>query len=381
VAGGARLQVAADVAARVSLELSDSPGFANSRVIPAGSTGGFHASGRIVGGLPPGRRIHWRPRLERHGTTTIGPVRSFRPLAAATAKPFRIAVAACASQFGPCFDQLAELEPDVFVWQGDLNYPDTHGPLAQTISGYAGIWRDFLANPVLAAISGRGAFAPQRDDHDYAVQDANSTSIPGYPWALGPWEALMNNRKFFRFPAGAAEFWVLDQRRFKSDPDTADGPGKTLLGDRQWRWLARTLRASRARFKVICSPTTVFMPANARDGNWAVGYETERARLLDTISRRVSGTTLFLTGDTHLTGVYDADGHFEVRAAPLGIPKPNDITLVDPAAAQNLRGRPGVVYAGDESHFTVLDVTGSTLSLSLVREDGVVVYSRNLPDR
>jgi hypothetical protein len=236
-----------------------------------------------------------------------------------------------------------------------------------------------LLSPVLS----RTAFAAQRDDHDYGVQDANSTNVGEYPWGLAPWEALVSPRDFYRFPAGAAEVWVLDQRLHKSDPAAPDTPEKTLLGARQRRWLLRTLAASQARFKVICSPTTVFMPANARDGNWAVGFEAERELILDHIQRRVGGTTLFLTGDTHLTGVYDAEGSFEARAAPIGIPTPNDVTLVDPLAAERLRSSPGVVYADDRNHFTMLEVRGrgrrATLDLALVREDGATPYSRRFP--
>ena len=377
VAKGARLQVAADLPSRAAVELSYSPEFDRSWTVPIGRTGHFDAAARTVGGLEPGRRVYWRAHLSRRGRRARGPVRSFRVAPEpGSGRPVRIAVAACGSQFGPIFGHLAAARPDTFVWQGDLNYPDTHGPLAQTVSGYAGIWRDFLANPMLAGVLERAAFAPQRDDHDYGFQDANSTTIPRFPWALGPWRGLMNRRAFYRFPAGAAEVWVLDQRLFKSDPTAPDSVDKTLLGARQRRWLLRTLSASNADFKVICSPCTVFMPANARDGNWAAGFATERELILDHVRRRVGGTTLFLTGDTHLTGVYEGDEGFEVRAAPIGIPKPNDITLVDPLAAERLRGRPGVAYAGDECHFTLLEVDAGRLELSLVREDGAVPYSR-----
>ncbi len=133
--------------------------------------------------------------------------------------PATIAVGACASQFGPIFDQIAAPKPDAFIWQGDLNYPDTIGPLAQTNAGYAGIWRDFLRNPRIAPMLNTTAFAAQRDDHDYGVQDANSTNLK--PWGLAPWEALMERRPYYRFAAGVAEFWVLDQRLNKSDPDAA----------------------------------------------------------------------------------------------------------------------------------------------------------------
>ncbi len=379
--GGAELHIASDLPARAAIELSYSRRFRSARRIEAGRTDAFQAATKTVRGLEPGRRVYWRARLKRHGRVTVGPVRSFR-VPPGRRGATRIAVAACASQFGPIFEHLAEQRPDVFVWQGDLNYPDTHGPLAQTTSAYAGIWRDFLANPLLEPILSETAFASQRDDHDYAAQDANSTLIPDLPWGLAPWESLMSGRTYYRFPAGTAEFWVLDQRLHKSDPESEDGPEKTLLGRRQRRWLLDTLAESRARFKVVCSPCTVFLGGNSRDGNWSNDFETERDLLLDYVDRRVSGTTLFLTGDTHLTGVFDADGRYEARAAPLGIPKPNDITLTDPFAADKLRDQPGVAYAGDEGHFTLIDVSRDELRLQLVREDGATVYEKRFtPNR
>jgi alkaline phosphatase D len=325
--------------------------------------------------------VHWRARVRRAGVETVGPARSFRVLpAAGSPARARIAIGACAAQFGPVFDVLTTWRPDVFVWQGDLNYPDTVGPLAQTVSGYAGIWRDFLANPRLAPLLSRTAFAVQRDDHDYGVQDANSTNL--VPWGLGPWEGLMEARPYYRFTAGLAEVWVLDQRRRKSPPTAPDGPGKTLLGAAQREWLLRTLAESRAPFKVICSPCTLApLAANARDGSWAAGFAHERDLLLSHIARRVSGTTIFVTGDTHWTMVYDNGGLFEARPCPLGIPTPNDITLTQPNAAEDVRARPGVRYADDErSHFAVLDVHGDAgtakLELALVREDGATPYRK-----
>jgi hypothetical protein len=373
---GAELHVASDLPARTTIELSYSPRFRDPRRVEAGRTDAFQAVTKTVRGLTPGRRVYWRPLLSRQGRLTVGPARSFRVPPAPGSGVTRVAVVACAAQFGPIFAELAKRRPDVLVWQGDLNYPDTHGPLAQTTSAYAGIWRDFLANPVLEPLLSRTAFAPQRDDHDFGVQDANAALIADRPWGVAPWDALMSGRGYYRFPAGAAEFWMLDQRTHKTDPESEDGPGKTLLGARQRRWLFRTLERSRARFKVICSPCTVFMSGNSRDGNWNNRFRAERDLLLEHVDGRVSGTTIFLTGDTHLTGVFEEGGRFEARAAPVGIPKPNDITLVDPLAADNLRGEPGVAYAGDENHFTLLHVRDGELHLQLVREDGAVPYER-----
>jgi hypothetical protein len=153
-----------------------------------------------------------------------------------------------------------------------------------------------------------------------------------------------------------------------------------LLGTKQHDWLLRTLTASKAPFKVICSPCTVApLPANARDGSWAAGYTAERDALLAHIRDRVAGRTVFVTGDTHWTMVYDRDGLFEARPCPLGIPTPNDITLTQPQAAEDARSVPGVLYADDDKgHVAFLEVSGhgrtATLDLALVREDGKTPY-------
>jgi hypothetical protein len=380
-ARGARLRVATDVPARVLIDVSPDARFRRFRTVDPQPTAAFDALLTSVRGLLPGRTVYWRARVRRRGRERIGPVRSFRVLpAAGSGAPARIAVGSCAIRFGPIFDEIARRRPDVLVWQGDLNYPDTLGPLAQTVPGYAGIWREFLANPRLEGILGRASFVGQRDDHDYGVQDANAETL--VPWGLAPWDALVEARPYFRFTAGVAEVWVLDQRQFKSDPSAPDGDAKTLLGLRQRDWLLRTLAASRAPFKVVCSPCTLApLPANARDGSWASGYTRERDLLLRHVAERVGGQTVFVTGDTHWTLAYEADGLFEVRPCPLGIPTPNDITLTDPNVAERAREVPGVAYADDEqSHVCMLDASAkggeAVLNVSLVREDGAVAFER-----
>ena len=377
--GGGRLRLATDLPAEVTIEVSETPGFEHPRRLAGGRTGAYEGFELSAHGLTPRRRAYWRARLRRRGAETIGPVRSF-PVLPAPGHPgrVRVAVASCAAQFGPLFGDLVALQPDVFVWQGDLNYVDTVGPLAQTMTGYAGIWREFLANPVLAPLFERSAFVAMRDDHDYGANDCNSTVIPRLPWGVLPWDALMGSQIGVRFSAGLADFWVLDQRRFKSDPTRPDTRRQTLIGARQREWLLGTLRASRAPFKVICSPCTVFMAANRSDGNWSDGFTAERDEILAYIDQHVKGRVVFVSGDFHLTGVYDKDGRFEARPCPFGIPVPNDVTLDDPQYAEHLRTRPGVAYADDRCHFGVVEVRGegdtAVLEVSLRREDGTTPY-------
>jgi hypothetical protein len=102
--------------------------------------------------------------------------------------------------------------------------------------------------------------------------------------------------------------------------------------------------------------------------------------VLKVIDAEVSGRVVFITGDTHLTGVFDDGRRFEARACPMGIPVPNDITISDPQAASKLRDAEHVAYADERCHYALLEVHGAgdtaTLQLSLRREDGTTPYRR-----
>jgi hypothetical protein len=130
--GGAMLQVACDLPAEILIDISHTPDFTGARVIRGGRTGAFDALACTATGLDSGI-VYWRARARRGALETTGPVRSFRVLPP-PGSPDRLTFAygACASQFSAIFDQIAARKPDAFIWQGDLNYPDTHGPFAQT---------------------------------------------------------------------------------------------------------------------------------------------------------------------------------------------------------------------------------------------------------
>ena len=109
----------------------------------------------------------------------------------------------------------------------------------------------------------------------------------------------------------------------------------------------------------------------------APGFAAQHDVLQRQVPEHVPGRTLFVTGDTHWTMVYDREGLFEARPCPLGIPTPNDITLTQPNAAEDARRVPGVVYADDDrGHVAFLDVADDHLDLALVDETGATRYAR-----
>ena len=173
---------------------------------------------------------------------------------------------------------------------------------------------------------------------------------------------------------------MLDERTAKSDPALPDGPDKTLLGLSQRNWLLRGLAASRAPFKVVCSPCTLNYGGNARDGNWDAGFRAERDLILDHVARRVSGQTIFLSGDAHDTMVYEDERVFEARACPLDIPDPRD----HPGVQAGMFGGAGVAYADTAGHFALVEARGrdghAVLELTLVREDGSEPYVKRFEE-
>src|SRR3954452_22317367 len=85
-------------------------------------------------------------------------------------------------------------------------------------------------------------------------------------------------------PAGAippkADLFPAMRPRF---PGSVAGP-EIRTCDAQ---MTRTLAGSKARFKVVCSPCSLFYADNARDGNWSTGFNAERDLILELIPAKL----------------------------------------------------------------------------------------------
>ena len=243
------------------------------------------------------------------GATTTGPVRSFRVLPQrGSDAPVRIAVAACGAQFGPIFDHLAARRADAFVWQGDLNYPDTHGPLAQTVTGYAGIWRDFLANPLLEPRPrAHGASPPSATTTTTAsrTRTPRTSRLPVGARAVG---GADGPARLLPLPARARpRSGCSTSGCYKSDPTLPDTPDKTLLGRAQREWLLRTLARVDAPLQGhLLAVHRVHARRTPATATGPPASSAERDLLLDHIRRRVERHDALRHRRHPLTVVYDA---------------------------------------------------------------------------
>ena len=277
--------------------------------------------------------------------------------------------------------------PDVFVWQGDLNYPDTMGPLAQTV---AGLRRHLARLPRQPA--DRADLRATRCSPPSATTTttASRTRTPptSCPWGLAPWEALMERRAVLPLHGRAGRGLGARPAPLKSDPSAAGHAGQDAARRGAARLAAaRRCAASKAPFKVICSPCTL-APLPRQRARRQLGRRLHRrARPPARPHPRSASAAGRSSSPATRTGRWSttATALFEARPCPLGIPTPNDITLTQPQAAEDARAVPGRrlrrrrqgprrVPRGERTP------DGAPLDLALVREDGETPFPRRFEE-
>ncbi|MGH7453943.1 MAG: alkaline phosphatase D family protein, partial [bacterium] len=104
---------------------------------------------------------------------------------------------------------------------------------------------------------------------------------------------------FMRFEWGDIEFFMLDDRYYRSPNRMTDTPDKVMFGEAQIQWLMEALVSSRAPFKIVASGNQMLNPMNPNEA--FSNYRHEQQKLLQEIqTQKVSGV-LFLSGDIHRT--------------------------------------------------------------------------------
>lgn len=288
------------------------------------------------------------------------------------------------------FRAMSALSPDFFVANGDLIYADSTCPptnpdggpnlvssyldvsdkaldwrdAAKTYEAFAGHWRYNRADPHFRQFLSGAAIYAQWDDHE-VINDfggpwkewPQDPARPGYPTLVAEGRRALFRYNPIRRDSGEPDriyrsfswgpeldLFLVDARSYRSDNDAADRPAnaKAALGLTQIEWLEKSLKASRATFKVISNDVPLALPtgsqsqlygrdafANGTTGDFAqrTGFESELVRLLTFLDRENIDNVVFLATDVHfameLRYALDLDGdgdllHFhELIAGPL----------------------------------------------------------------
>lgn len=204
------------------------------------------------------------------------------------------------------FDSILREKPDAMIWLGDNVYyrePDWLGEAAMRYR-YSHTRRTPEMQALLASVHNYAVW----DDHDYGPNDSDRT-FRGREWALNVFRDYWANSTygtletpgvFGRFEWGDVEFFMLDDRTYRSPNNTPPSDNaKTMWGDAQFAWLRDALRSSNATFKIVVNGSQVMNPLAVFE-NLAI-FPFEQQKLIDFIrDARIEGV-MFLSGDRHHT--------------------------------------------------------------------------------
>lgn len=250
---------------------------------------------------------------------------SFLNASTLLAENFRITFGSCYDQKQPSeqiFNSIVATSPDLFIFTGDNIYIDSDKSekFAQDYALLAG-------NKGFSALSKQTNIMAIWDDHDYGLNDggkefsakqiAKSYFVDFFDYAelqntpkkqgiehvrrvqLGDKtiQIIMLDTRWYRDKLLYNNLSKESRERFelgayRPHSDTS----KTLLGDRQWRWLEEQLQKP-ADLNIVVSSIQILAEFTAWE-TWA-NFPHERKRLLAMLEQYSSGKAVLLSGDVH----------------------------------------------------------------------------------
>jgi alkaline phosphatase D len=270
----------------------------------------------------------------------------------------------------------------LMLWLGDNVYfreADYESPWAMNQR-----WRQHRSLPALQPLLAATHHYAIWDDHDYGPNDANRSFVfKGSALALferywaNPSHGLPGTPGIFTtFSYLDADFFLLDDRWYRSADRGVGDSERTMLGRDQIDWLKQALAASTARFKFIANGSQLLHDAHRFEG-WH-HYQQEREAFLDWLTRQGVTGVVFLSGDRHHTellrrervGSYPL---YELTCSPLTSSARN-------AEEPNSLRVPGTLVLA--RNFCTIDLTGTRAERRIVfralAADGRVLWSHTL---
>ncbi|WP_419189431.1 family 16 glycoside hydrolase [Stieleria marina] len=204
------------------------------------------------------------------------------------------------------YPAMTAMKPDFVVHAGDIEYYDKPDPWAMTRELMRFKWQRIFALPNNRRFYSSTTSYFLKDDHDTLKND----SWPGQMYGSVSFDEGVQLFNEEQFPSHSPRYktvrwgrdlqiWFLEGRDYRSPNTMPDGPGKTILGADQKAWLWKTLAESKAKFKVVVSPTPIVGPdrPNKSDNHANDVFQHEG----DEIRKKLSDidNVIVLCGDRH----------------------------------------------------------------------------------
>jgi len=234
-------------------------------------------------------------------------------------KRIRIAFGSCAMSdrepliFGP----VAKSGADLWIWMGDIIYGDT-----QNIDVLKAKYTRTRSNSFYAKLLQAMPVIGIWDDHDYGMNDGNKT----YPLRVQSKKLLLS---FLDVPPsnpawareGAYQSYtlgkkdrqikvlLLDCRYFQDVLELSPKKGQRykksasgdILGEKQWHWLEKELRFSKARVNILVSGIQIIAENHGYE-KWA-NFPKARNRLFELLRKTGANNPIILSGDRHIAEI------------------------------------------------------------------------------
>ncbi len=215
------------------------------------------------------------------------------------------------------WDDILRSEPDLWVWGGDNIYAYT-----DDMQRLEAMYTNQKSIPGYESLAKRIPIIGTWDDHDYGLNDggveftAKKESQQKFLDFLGvpedsprrKQEGVYNKHEYIT-PQGSVAIFVLDTRYFRTavTPDTITSkrlkPNKygegTVLGEKQWNWLADELTLSSADFNILVSSIQFLSDEHGFEA-WG-NFPHEVQRLKEVIVESKAKGVMVLSGDRHIS--------------------------------------------------------------------------------
>lgn len=230
----------------------------------------------------------------------------------------------------PVFRALSRFQVDFFLFVGDTIYADQACRGADRVPGYGFVARrrpDFWAKhrynreePALQDYFRTTSVYAIWDDHEVRnnfsgrsepLMEAGRQAFVDYFPVRPPREDPGRLYRKFRW-GSLLELFILDTRQYRSPNTDPDGPGKTMLGAVQRRWLIDSVIGSTATWKAVVSSVPLSVPTGGRaHDSWSnadtsgvpendgTGFAVERDLILRAWRDRAVKNVIFLGADVH----------------------------------------------------------------------------------
>ena len=217
----------------------------------------------------------------------------------------------------PSLDSIRRVKPHFFVGTGDNVYYDTPDKFrAKTVTELRQKWHEQFVQPRYRELFAAVPTYWMVDDHDYRIDDGDNSGDYDPTPAMGRRMMLEqlplaeggssnDDAKTFRTHRinKDLQVWFPENRFYRSDNASKDGPQKTIWGAEQKAWLMKTLAASDATFKLLISPTPMVGPDDLRktDNHTNLnGFQHERDEFFAWLKKSgVQKNFAIVCGDRH----------------------------------------------------------------------------------